>query len=32
MSIKEKIRIHIQIEAENRRKLEAWKKKEEEAA
>lgn len=31
MSIKDKIRIHIQIEEENRRKLEAWKKEEEAA-
>lgn len=26
MTMKEKIRIHIQIEAENRKKLEEWKK------
>jgi hypothetical protein len=25
MSIKEKIRVHVEIEAENKRKLEAWK-------
>lgn len=28
MSIKEKIRIHVEIERENRRKLKEWKEKE----
>ena len=32
MTMKEKIRIHIQIERENREKLEAWKKQQKEAA
>lgn len=32
MSIKERIRIHIQIERENARKLEEWKRKEDKVA
>ena len=32
MTMKEKIRVHIQIEQENRRKLEEWKRKEGKAA